>query len=123
MENIASAIAIAQTADLIISLLSTEELRDENKVYVKMLKNRLTGNLSSFYLETAFDRSMFLDILDEDYVPNQSTQSNQLTQPISDGIGSQGNDGSRSNTEGSLSNFVNNDTLSGADFLNTGGLM
>ena len=56
---ISDSIGIAQTADTMIAILNNENLREENKVIYKLLKNRQTGFLQKLLLNVDYSKCMY----------------------------------------------------------------
>lgn len=62
MTDTAESYGLPQTADLLIGLMTSEELREQNLIVGKSLKNRLTGIIGyKFPLKTQFDYAKLLD--------------------------------------------------------------
>lgn len=77
MSSISDSIGIIQTADTVIALLSSENLKANNQMVMKMLKNRNTGRLESVMVTTDFPKMKFFDFDGEA----------DLAQPIQLGLG------------------------------------
>jgi replicative DNA helicase len=73
MENISESIGLAATADVMLAMIATEQMRDLNQVQIKFLKNRNTGRLDSTLLETDYPKMRYTDY-DEGDSGTQSTQ-------------------------------------------------
>jgi replicative DNA helicase len=66
LDSIADSLGVIQTADNVIALLSTDQLREMDQSLIKFLKNRNTGRLSSHLVEANFDTARFVDLEDSD---------------------------------------------------------
>jgi len=65
MENISESIGLAATADTMIAMIATEQMREQNQVMIKFLKNRNTGMLDSIMLESNYPKMRYTDFEDE----------------------------------------------------------
>jgi len=73
MENVSESIGLAATADTMVAMIATEQMREQNQVLIKFLKNRNTGMLNSVMLQTEYNKMRYTDWIDE----NGSTYSQQ----------------------------------------------
>jgi replicative DNA helicase len=62
LDSIADSLGVIQTADVVIAVLSNEQLRSEGQALLKLLKNRNTGQLSSHLVEVDFSKAQFRDM-------------------------------------------------------------
>jgi hypothetical protein len=76
MESVADSIGLAQTADLLVALVSNEQMQSENKVIMKFLKNRLEGFLGTISLKVDYFHMKYEDWEDGEY-SNNSNSTNQ----------------------------------------------
>ena len=83
LDSIADSLGVIQTADNVMALLSTEQLRKMNQSLVKFLKNRNTGNLSSHLVENDFATVRFIDLDEDQYQSDvQSVNSGVLQHAV-----------------------------------------
>lgn len=61
MENVAESIGLAATADTMLAMIATDQMRDQNQVLIKFLKNRNTGMLDSIMLESEYPKMRYTD--------------------------------------------------------------
>lgn len=61
MENISESIGLAATADTMVAMIATEQMRELNQVMVKFLKNRNTGMLDGIMLESNYPKMRYTD--------------------------------------------------------------
>lgn len=61
MESISESIGLAATADTMIAMIATEQMRELNQVTIKFLKNRNTGMLDSIMLESDYPKMRYTD--------------------------------------------------------------
>lgn len=61
MENISESIGLAATADTMIAMVATEQMRELNQVLIKFLKNRNTGMLGSVMLGSDYPHMRYTD--------------------------------------------------------------
>jgi len=64
MANISESIGIAATADLLVALIQSEAMREENKVILKFMKNRLEGFLGDILLKSDYFHMRYTDYVD-----------------------------------------------------------
>jgi archaellum biogenesis ATPase FlaH len=64
MASISDSIGIIQTADTVIALLSSDNLKANNQLMLKALKNRNTGRLDTIIVQTDFSKMRFTDLED-----------------------------------------------------------
>ena len=78
MESISESIGLAATADTMIAMVATEQMRELNQVLIKFLKNRNTGMLGSLMLESDYPKMRYVDWISEDdeYYDNQEEEKN-----------------------------------------------
>jgi replicative DNA helicase len=77
-DDVSDSIGVIQTADIAFGLLSTELLRNENKVLVNFWKNRYTGKLDKYTLNVDYGRVLYWS--DEDGDMGSTPLSNIQTQ-------------------------------------------
>ena len=65
MESISESIGLAATADTMIAMIATDQMRELNQVTIKFLKNRNTGMLNSLMLESNYPKMRYTDYIDE----------------------------------------------------------
>lgn len=72
LENMSESIKVAMTADVVVGIISNEELRANNQQIWKLLKNRFSGLLDSTLVQTDFSRMTYTEIAEEpeDFNPN-----------------------------------------------------
>jgi len=58
-DDVADSIGVIQTADVAFGLLSTELLRNEDKVMVSFWKNRYTGRLDKYVVNVDYGRALY----------------------------------------------------------------
>ena len=75
LDNMSESIKVAMTADVVVGLISNEELRANNQQIWKLLKNRYTGLLESTLVQTDFSRMTYSEIETEDFDPNDKNNS------------------------------------------------
>jgi replicative DNA helicase len=61
MESIADSIGIIQTADTVIAMLTNDNLKSNQQMIFKTLKNRNTGRLETIMIQTDFPKMKFYD--------------------------------------------------------------
>jgi len=61
MENTSESIGLAATADTMLAMIATEQMRELNQVQIKFLKNRNTGRLDSTLLESDYPKMRYTD--------------------------------------------------------------
>ena len=76
MENISESIGLAATADTMVAMIATDQMRELNQVMIKFLKNRNTGMLDAVMLESNYPKMRYTDY---------NADENEL-QDISNGI-------------------------------------
>lgn len=81
MASIADSIGIIQTADTVIALLSSDNLKTNKQMVIKALKNRNTGRLDNLLVGTAFERMKFTEIEDSEQPQQPINESFQLGVP------------------------------------------
>lgn len=67
LDAVSDSLGIIMTADVVIAILNTDELREEHQILAKILKNRNTGKLTTRTLGVDFERMRFFDV---DQIPN-----------------------------------------------------
>ncbi len=83
MEAVSESLKIAMTADVMVMLTTTDQMRDLNQQLWKLVKNRYTGQMVSLMMETCFERMMYSPYLG-DYEPHKSqelTNTSKIEQP------------------------------------------
>jgi len=78
-DDVSDSIGVIQTADIAFGLLSTEMLRNENKVLVNFWKNRYTGKLDKYTLNVDYGRAMYW--ADENSDMGATPLHNQISTP------------------------------------------
>ncbi len=78
MESISESIGLAATADTMLAMIATEQMRELNQVQIKFLKNRNTGMLGSIMLESDYPKMRYTDY-DEDKVENENLSASVST--------------------------------------------
>jgi len=91
LDNMSESIKVAMTADVVVGLISNDELRANNQQIWKFLKNRYTGLLESTLVQTDFSRMTYSEISD-DFDDTGSSQNNQIEQSNQSGISSFSNE-------------------------------
>jgi len=84
LDSIADSLGVIQTADNVMALLSTGQLREMNQSLIKFLKNRNTGNLSSHLVETDFSTVRFTDLDEDQYQSDVATVNASVLQKASE---------------------------------------
>ena len=74
LDSIADSLGVIQTADIVMAILSNEQLRSMNQSMIKFLKNRYTGQLNSHLVETDFSTVRFLDLDEDVYSSNPAKE-------------------------------------------------
>lgn len=64
MANISESLKIAMTADVLIFIITNDQLKENKQQIWKLIKNRYTGNLSSLMVNTDFPRMRYSDVSD-----------------------------------------------------------
>ena len=85
MEAVSESLKIAMTADVMVMLTTTEQMRDLNQQLWKLVKNRYTGQMVSLMMETCFERMMYSPYQGEYEDYNQEeVNTSSITQPKKD---------------------------------------
>ncbi len=80
MESISESIGLAATADTMVAMIATEQMRDLNQVLIKFLKNRNTGMLDSIMLESNYPKMRYTD-WDEN-----KAEMNEISSSVTSGL-------------------------------------
>jgi len=88
MESISESIGLAATADTMLAMIATEQMRDLNQVQIKFLKNRNTGMLGSIMLESDYPKMRYIDYVDDTNYDVDNT-NNTLKNVMNNGEGNE----------------------------------
>ena len=78
---IAESHGLMMTADVLLMIINTEDLRKENKVILKCVKNRQTGFLDKILLNVDFSKTMFWDAEEQNNPPVNIVKTNNSFTP------------------------------------------
>lgn len=81
LDSIADSLGVIQTADVVLAILSNEQLRGMNQALLKFLKNRNTGKLTGHLVEVDFGTTRYTD-MDDSYQAQQSNAVDKINSHV-----------------------------------------
>jgi len=87
MENVSESIGIAATADVMINIINTDQLREQKQTMLKFVKNRNTGMLDNVLLNIDFEKMRYTEFdgdLDNMSSNTNNTNTSSTVQSLTD---------------------------------------
>jgi len=84
MEAVSESLKIMMTADVAINIIVNDQMREQNQVILKLIKNRYTGQMPSLMMEVDYPRVHYKPFDDDssyDTIDQKELNTSPITQP------------------------------------------